>query len=149
MNGTLSSHFDIKRGTKQGDPLSTLLFNAVLEAAFRQVRAKWQKKKFGIEVSVSGESYMQSLCFADDVLLLAATPGQLQEMLEDLKNAAQSVGLLIHPGKSKVLTNAYVTSTRNVPSSIKFGEDSMEVLPYSGSLKWLGRKVTFEDPSEC
>jgi hypothetical protein len=25
----------------------------------------------------------------------------------------------------------------------------MEVLPYSGSLKWLGRKVTFDDPSEC
>ena len=35
-----SRTFGIGRGTKQGDPLSTLLFNAVLEDIFRDVRDK-------------------------------------------------------------------------------------------------------------
>ena len=38
MERQSSRSFEIQRGTKQGDPLSTLLSNAVLEDAFREVR---------------------------------------------------------------------------------------------------------------
>jgi len=37
-NKRLSRTFQIKRGTKQGDLLSSLLFNAVLESCFADVR---------------------------------------------------------------------------------------------------------------
>ena len=36
----LSKIFDITRGVKQGDPLSTLLFNALLEKIFRPMKRK-------------------------------------------------------------------------------------------------------------
>ena len=36
-----SRNFNISRGTKQGDPLSSLLFNCVSESVMRKVKAKW------------------------------------------------------------------------------------------------------------
>ena len=46
----LSRPFDISRGTKQGDPLSSLIFNALLEDIFRDVKQKWADRKYGVEL---------------------------------------------------------------------------------------------------
>ena len=40
-----SNMFEIKIGTKQGDPLSSLLFNTVLQNSLKDVTQRWQKKK--------------------------------------------------------------------------------------------------------
>ena len=61
-----SRQFPITRGTKQGDPLSTLLFNAVLEDIFRDVQQKWMDKRHGIEFSLSDTDFLQNLRFADE-----------------------------------------------------------------------------------
>ena len=37
--------FKIKKGTKQGDPLSSLLFNTVQQKALEDDIPRWQKKK--------------------------------------------------------------------------------------------------------
>ena len=36
--------FEIKKGTQQGDPLSSLLFNTVLQKALEDDFPRWQKK---------------------------------------------------------------------------------------------------------
>ena len=69
-------------------------------------------------------------------------------MLSDLIVAAAERGLHVHPDKSKVLTNAWVTSTRKVPQDLKVGDSSFEVLDHDGSIKYLGRKVSCCDPHE-
>ena len=46
-----SRSFNIERGTKQGDPISPILFNATLEKIMRAVKRKWQSRKYGLEIN--------------------------------------------------------------------------------------------------
>ena len=47
-----SNIFDIRKGTKQGDPLSSLLFNTVLQYLLKDEIQRWQKKEgMGIYLS--------------------------------------------------------------------------------------------------
>ena len=45
MTDKESDMFEIKKGTRQGDPLSSFLFNTVLQVALRGDLPRWQKKK--------------------------------------------------------------------------------------------------------
>ena len=73
--------FEILRGTKQGDPLSSLLFNTVLQMALKDDVTRWKKKKgVGICSSDSESDCFTSLRFADDVLLISTSLEQLQKI---------------------------------------------------------------------
>ena len=50
MTDKESDVFPIKRGTKQGDPLSSLLFNTVLQFSLENNLKKWQENKKGIRL---------------------------------------------------------------------------------------------------
>jgi len=148
VDGVPSRAFILERGTKQGDPLSTLLFNAVLEDIFRDVRPKWAKKQWGLDMSLGIDSRLTSLCFADDVALIAANGHQLREMIADLGTAAAARGLKIHSGKTKVLTNSAARSSQRIPDNLKIDEETYAALGLEESTKYLGRKVCFQDSHE-
>ena len=72
--------FEIKKGSKQGDPLSSLLFNTVLQNSLKDDIQRWQKKKgMGIYLSDNDHDCLTNLRFADDVLLFASSREQLQK----------------------------------------------------------------------
>eukprot|EP00973_Karenia_brevis_P050698 7042911-Karenia_brevis.AAC.1 len=97
-----SKPFKILRGTKQGDPISPVLFNSVLHEVFDNIAYKWNSRKYGVQV---GNRFLSNLRFADDILLLASSRTQLCHMLIDLASASDRVGLQLHQGKTKVMTN--------------------------------------------
>ena len=41
-----SDIFEIRKGTKQGEPLSSLLFNTVLQKALEEDVSRWQKEEW-------------------------------------------------------------------------------------------------------
>ena len=100
------SMFEIKNGTKQDDPLSSLLFNTVLQMALRDDLPGWQKKR-GLCICLGDNDHdcLTSMRFADGVLLFASSEEQLQNMLCDFKRSTEKVGLRIHPGKTIILSN--------------------------------------------
>ena len=62
----------------QGDPLSSLLFNTVLQVALKDNLARWQKKGMGICLGDSESDCLTNLRFAEDVLLFSTSLEQLQ-----------------------------------------------------------------------
>ena len=100
-----SKPFSIQRGTKQGDPLSPCLFNAVLEGVFRKIQESWRKRGFGIQVADGLQGRLCNLRFADDLLIVASSLRQLKIMVSELFEEASKVGLEIHYGKTKILNN--------------------------------------------
>ena len=75
-----SDMFKIKKGTQQGDPLSSLLFNIVLQVPLRDDLPRWQKKKgMGMCLGDYELDCLTNLRFAGDVLLFGTTQEQLQK----------------------------------------------------------------------
>ena len=88
-----SNIFEIRKGTKQGDPLSSLLFNTVLQYSLNNDIQRWQKKKgMGIYLSDNDHDCLTNLGFPDDVLLLASSKKQLRKMLYELKKSTEKSG---------------------------------------------------------
>ena len=85
-----SNMVEIKKGTKQGDPLSSLLFNTVLQSSLKEVTQRWQREKgMGIYLSDHDHHCVTNLRFADDVLLFATSKDQLQKMLYEFKESTE------------------------------------------------------------
>ena len=109
-----SDVFSIKRGTKQGDPLSSLLFNTVLQYSLEEDLKRWQEKGKGIKLSDATEDCLTNLRFADDVLLFSTSLNKLRDMLCEFKISTEAVGLGIHPNKTKILSNQNKTKEKEI-----------------------------------
>ena len=144
----LSRGFKIQRGTKQGDPLSSLLFNCLSESIFRKVKTIWKKRRAGIRLATNDDTSLTNLRFADDVLLFATSLPALTKMLGDVQQAALETGLELHPDKTKILHNIHNRRPRQQPECIKVHDMSIEVLPHTATQKYLGRKITFHQSAQ-
>jgi hypothetical protein len=143
----LSRQFELARGVKQGDPLSALLFIAVMEACFGHLKCKWNtanKRRtgayFGIVVD-DPEAPLSNLRFADDVLLFAHSKQDLAKMIAHLQSEAGKYGLKLNLGKTKILTN---TPGALRPTSLEIGGISVQVLQDGEGERYLGRKLCLD-----
>lgn len=65
-----SKKFNIEKGVKQGDPLSSLLFNSASEHIMRKLKSKSRRNGHGVTLKPSEEN-LTNLRFADDILLIS------------------------------------------------------------------------------
>ena len=132
-----SKRFRITRGTKQGDPMSPSLFNSVLESVFRKLKAKWQNRRCGI--TMGSEEQLSNLRFADDVLLVASSRQHIQSMIQDLLEEASKVGLEMHTGKTKILTNT------GAMGKLQVNDHYLEILGEGSGTMYLGRLLSTDN----
>ena len=97
LDKLLSTEFPIHRGVRQGDPLSLKLFTAIMDEVFK-------KADISEGVNVDREN-LTNLRFADDVVLFNETTKQMEKHLNNLNSKSLKVGLKIHKGKTKYMTN--------------------------------------------
>ena len=145
--GAASRRFPLLRGVKQGDPVSALLFIAVMEQCFRSLKKRWKSTNrrrsgqyFGIVID-DPESPLSNLRFADDILLFANSSPDLTKMIAHLRDEAAKYGLRMHLGKTKILSNI---PPEERPESLKVGATSIEVLKEGVAERYLGRKLTLD-----
>ena len=95
LNGEKLKAFPLKSGTRQGCPLSPLLFNIVLEALATAIRAEKEVK--GIQI---GKEVKLSL-FADDMNLYIENPkDSTRKLLELINEYSKATGYKINTQKS-------------------------------------------------
>ena len=85
--------FNIKKGLRQGDALSTILINLVLEAALLKI-------DFGGNISTRTK---QLCAYADDVVIIGRTQKALKETFITLQKEAEELGLIINTNKTKYM----------------------------------------------
>lgn len=90
-----------RRGVKQGDPLSPIIFNMVIDRLLRLLPPE-------VGVDIGGIHY-SACAFADDLILLATTPMGLQLAIDIAADYLSSCGLQINAAKS------FTVAIRNVP----------------------------------
>ena len=76
LNGKKLKAFPLKSGTRQGCPLSPLLFNIVLEVLATAIRAEKEVK--GTQI---GKEEVKLLLFADDMILYVENPQDVTRKL--------------------------------------------------------------------
>ena len=139
----LSKKFGFKRGVKQGDPISPIFFNCILEGIFEQLKTTWHSKQYGLTV---GTRQLTNLRFADDVLLVGKSLAEVQQILADLAEIAKDHGLALHPGKTKILSSKYNRTAAEQATHTWVLNSKVEILPLHGQTKYLGRLISFHDP---
>lgn len=90
---------ELKRGVRQGDVISPNLFSSTLEGVLRRTTLKGG-------INIDGEK-LQILAFADDIVLIAHSPKELEISMEKIKQNCQKIGLEIHPDKTKWMKNKH------------------------------------------
>ncbi|EYB85833.1 hypothetical protein Y032_0290g1548 [Ancylostoma ceylanicum] len=120
----------IRRGVRQGDPISPSLFSAVLESVIR--KCSWD----GQGININGRM-LNHFRFADDIVVLTHTPQEAEQMIQQLNEEGKKAGLHLNIAKTKVMRNRFAD-----PSPIRLGQ---AILENTDEYVYLGRLINMDN----
>ena len=85
-----------KTGLKQGDPLSPILFNLVLQKVIQSIKMV----PSGITI---GKEQLNLLAYADDIALIGKNEIEIRKLFAEMKNITRKFGLRINHEKTKYM----------------------------------------------
>lgn len=89
-------HAQVKRGVLQGDPMSPILFNYIIDGALARIN-----NSLGYSL---GNRRISAIAFADDIILVSGTVQGLQRNLDSVVGALAAHGLSVNVRKTTTLS---------------------------------------------
>jgi len=126
----VSDRFPIRNGLKQGDALSSMLFNFALEYASRRV----QVNQNGLKLNCTH----RRLIYANDVNILGGCIHTLQENTEALVSATRETGLEVSADKTKYMAMSRDQNAGRI-HSVRIDNSTFERVE---EFKYLGTTLT-------
>lgn len=135
----------VRKGVKQGDPLSPFLFNAVIDELLCEL-----DKKTGIKV---GEQSLAAMAYADDLLILANSSEQAKRLLVLCCAFFEKRGLKVNTSKCFSLSTDVVPSKKKLftrsTSTFKVDGQSIKAVNTEQTLSYLGLKFATDGATKC
>jgi len=130
-NGTYTAPIEMKRGVRQGCPVSPLLFNLVINCFIERI--KDDKEFIGIKI---GSVQTKIKNFADDTNIFLGNQNDLEILMKHLKSFEDATGLRINIGKSKILAIGTQSFTINPsPFGLELKNAQMLGVPVGNNVK--------------
>uniref|UniRef100_A0A803TII6 Reverse transcriptase domain-containing protein n=1 Tax=Anolis carolinensis TaxID=28377 RepID=A0A803TII6_ANOCA len=131
INGQETKKFNIAKGTRQGCPLSPLLFILSLEMLLNNIRE--DKELTGIKIRK--EEY-KIRAFADDMICIIENPLEnIQNWLKKIEEFGKVSGLKINKNKTMIMT-------KNISRKRQEELESMIGIKVTNKIKYLGIVIT-------
>lgn len=140
LGNGVSTKIRIGRGVFQGDPLSPIIFNHVIDRAL--------KKLDGNLGYPCGGDRIAAMAFADDITIVGESVIGTQLNINCMVNELGKVGLGINPGKSHSLSiisdRHRKTSVLDASNKFTIGSETIKSITSSTKWKYLGIHFTGE-----
>jgi len=115
--------FPITNGVRQGDSLSSILFDLVLEAILQKINTTGH----------IGTKSTQILAYADDVAIVGRNKSALKDTPVNIKSEARKRGLRINENKTKYMEVTRAASNSDHLRCRKYEFEHMKEFTYLGS----------------
>jgi hypothetical protein len=152
INGVQSERYTVKRGVRQGDPLSCLLFDLAIEPLACMIRGSPLK---GIRVEGCEERILASL-FADDTSVILGDGDKYEDLITILLTWTKASKGRFNIPKTVIIPIGPVAYRKKVQSERKLRDDHEKIPddihiaddgePVRLLGAWLGNKVNNADP---
>ena len=139
----ISSHINIKIGTKQGCPMSPLLFNLCLEPLINFIKNYYKELGYPIKDKNENKEYFTIQLYADDIILISKNENDMQQLIKAAQTFCNYSLMRLEPSKCKVFTYL-INNRRRVTSNKQFilYNEPIPVATMNEAIIYLGAPIT-------
>eukprot|EP00808_Paulinella_micropora_P031002 g78638.t1 len=137
VDGCLTQPVPVSQGVRQGDPLSPVLFLIFIDALAEMLAERCK----GLAYSPEGPAtrrQLRSLLYADDIVMLAESPKELNAMIEVVRSFCDTWRIEINLAKSQVM-EVHPRGVCRKAEGYYYGSKAIEVVK---QYKYLGLMLT-------